>query len=54
MPPADPRELRKALASLLTDPELRGRMGAAARRDAEAWSWAAVWERYEALLSPAT
>lgn len=43
--------LRDALVRLADDPALRTRLGAAARRDAGAWSWPAIWERYETLLS---
>lgn len=42
--------LRDALVRLAGDPALRTRLGAAARRDAGAWSWSAIWERYETLL----
>ena len=49
VPAADPVALREALVRLLTDPALRRNLGAAARRTAEAWSWTAVWERYEKL-----
>lgn len=52
VPAADPTALRDALVRLLTNPVLRRSLGASARRTAEAWSWSAVWERYEALLSP--
>ena len=43
--------LRDALVRLAVDPALRTRLGVAARRDAGAWSWPAIWERYETLLS---
>ena len=36
VPPRDPAALRSALERLLGDPELRSRLGAAARRSAEA------------------
>ena len=49
--PGDVAGLRDALVRLADDPALRTRLGAAARRDAGAWSWSALWERYEALLS---
>ncbi len=49
VPAADPTALRDALVRLLTNPVLRRSLGASARRTAEAWSWSAVWERYEAL-----
>lgn len=52
VPAAAPAALRDALVRLLANPALRQRLGTAARRTAEAWSWSAVWERYEALLSP--
>jgi len=54
VPAAAPAALRDALVRLLANPALRQRLGTAARRDSLDWSWAAVWERYEALLSPAT
>lgn len=54
VPAADPTALRDALVRLLTNPALRQSLGAAARRDSLDWSWDAVWERYEALLSPVT
>ena len=47
----DVAALRDALVRLADDPALRTRLGAAARRDACAWSWPAIWERYEVLLS---
>jgi glycosyltransferase involved in cell wall biosynthesis len=54
VPAADPTALRDALVRLLTNPALRQCLGAAARRDSLDWCWDAVWERYEALLSPVT
>jgi glycosyltransferase involved in cell wall biosynthesis len=43
VPPRDPAALRAALQRLLGDPELRRRLGAAARRRAEErFSWAAA------------
>lgn len=47
----DVAALRDALVRLADDPALRTRLGVAARRDACAWSWPAIWERYEVLLS---
>lgn len=49
--PGDVAGLGDALVRLADDPALRTRLGVAARRDAGAWSWSAMWERYEALLS---
>lgn len=54
VPAADSQSLCGALARLLADPALRRRLGGAAHRDAMAWSWAAMWKRYEALLSSTT
>ena len=43
VPPRDPAALRSALERLLADPELRGRLGAAARERArESFSWEAA------------
>lgn len=49
--PGDVTGLRDALVRLLENPGICRRMGSAARRDARAWSWTAVWERYEACLT---
>jgi len=51
-PAGDAWALADVLAQLAGDADLRSRLGAAACRDALPWSWAAVWERYEALLAP--
>ncbi len=50
VPPGDPGALRDAIARLAADPGLRLRLGAAARREAMARSWALIWQRYEALF----
>ncbi len=51
VPAADPTALRDALVRLLANPALRQSLGAAARRDIMTWSWPAIWERYETILS---
>lgn len=49
-PPADPDALRRALARLIADPALRARLGAAARRRADAeFRIERMADRYEAL-----
>jgi len=54
VPAAAPQALGAALATLLADPGLRHRLGAAARqRVLERWSVAAVLPRYEALFAKA-
>ncbi len=50
VPPGDPLALRDALARLHHERGLAERLGAAARRDAEAHDWALVLPRLEALL----
>lgn len=44
VPPGDPDTLTDRLGRLVTDPDLRRRMGAAARKDAEQHSWRAATE----------
>lgn len=55
--PRDPQALRRALETLLADPELRSRLGAAARKAArERFSWARTTQdtlrAYDAVLRP--
>ena len=51
VPPDDPEEFTKALATMLDDPERTRAMGAAGRAFVEEWaSPAAIAERYEALF----
>jgi phosphatidyl-myo-inositol alpha-mannosyltransferase len=47
VPPRQPRELAAAIDTLLDDPELRARMGAAGRRRAEDFSWPRVTAKVE-------
>ena len=47
VPPHEPKELAKAIARLLGDPELRAEMSAAGRLRAEAFSWPRVAARVE-------
>jgi phosphatidylinositol alpha-mannosyltransferase len=47
VPPHEPKELAKAIARLLGDPELRTQMSAAGRVRAEAFSWPRVAARVE-------
>lgn len=49
VPPRDPRALADALAALLADPDRRGRMGAAAREAARAFSWEAIASAHAVL-----
>jgi len=42
VPPRQPRELATAIDTLLDDPDLRARMGAAGRERAEDFSWPRV------------
>jgi glycogen synthase len=52
VPPADPAALRAAIERLLTDPTLRGELGANARRRAEeSYSWAAATRGLLALYA---
>jgi glycosyltransferase involved in cell wall biosynthesis len=48
--PADPVQLRAALAKLMEDGGLRVRLGAQARAAAERFSWARAWEEHAALM----
>jgi glycosyltransferase involved in cell wall biosynthesis len=50
----DPADVRERLAGLRSDPPLRARMGAAARRDSLEHSWPRVVSRYLNLYSEAT
>lgn len=45
----DPRDIARRLQQLADDPELRGRLGAAARKSALDYSWARMVDRHEAL-----
>lgn len=45
VPPGDAAALARAIATLRADPALRGRMGQAARREAEAFGWEAISAR---------
>jgi hypothetical protein len=47
VPPHEPKELAKAIARLLADPDLRAEMGAAGRIRAEDFSWPRVAARVE-------
>ena len=47
VPPHEPKELAKAIARLLGDPDLRAEMSAAGRVRAEAFSWPRVAARVE-------
>ncbi len=47
VPPHEPKELAKAIARLLVDPDLRAGMSAAGRLRAEAFSWPRVAARVE-------
>ena len=47
VPPHEPKELAKAIARLLGDPDLRAEMSAAGRLRAEAFSWPRVAARVE-------
>lgn len=51
VPAGDGPALRDALVRLLGDRALRLRLGETARQDVRPWSWAAIWERYEALFT---
>ena len=51
VPAGDVAALGAALVRLANDPVRRARLGEAARRAAQAWSWNSIWERHEALLS---
>jgi glycosyltransferase involved in cell wall biosynthesis len=57
VPPADPRALAAAIARLLSDAELRARLGAAARKESGRYSIDAHVERltrvYEAVAAEA-
>ncbi len=50
VPPGDPAALSAALTSLLANPELRARVGAAASRAADSYSVEAIGARYVAIL----
>jgi glycosyltransferase involved in cell wall biosynthesis len=55
VPPGDAGALRAAIERLLGDPELRRRLGAAAREDArERWSWEAATQATVAAYASAT
>jgi hypothetical protein len=47
VPPRQPRELAAAIDTLIDDPELRARMGAAGRERAEDFSWPRVTAKVE-------
>ena len=47
VPPRQPRELAAAIDTLIDDPELRARMGAAGRQRAEDFSWPRVTAKVE-------
>jgi glycosyltransferase involved in cell wall biosynthesis/polysaccharide pyruvyl transferase WcaK-like protein len=51
--PGDARGLAQAIARLIGDPALRGRLGQAARGAAERFAWARVWGCYAPLLPAA-
>jgi glycosyltransferase involved in cell wall biosynthesis len=53
VPPGDPEALREALARVLGDPELRGRLAAGARASLEAHDPERVYGRLEAILREA-
>jgi len=48
--PGDPRELKLAIARIMDDREFALRLGAAARRTAEAYAWERIMPRLEAVL----
>lgn len=50
VPPADAPALARALTRLLTEEPLLDRLAAAARASVAPWSWARLWERYEARM----
>lgn len=50
VPPGDEVALARALERILSDESLASGMGSAARARVAAWSWPALWARYEALL----
>lgn len=53
VPPGDAIALCDALHRLRRDPELRRRLGAAARATAETMSWDEIWKQYRQQLFPA-
>jgi glycosyltransferase involved in cell wall biosynthesis len=53
VPVDDPAAMRGALERLVSDPDVYERMSAAARANAEAYSWERVSERFEDLYTEA-
>lgn len=51
VPAGDARALADVLPKLLDDADGRRKIGSAARKTAQAWSWQTLWERYEALMT---
>ncbi len=51
VPPADAPALARALTRLLTEETLLERLASAARASVAPWSWARLWERYEARMT---
>jgi len=49
IPPSDPVAMAEATARLADSPELRGRLGRAARQTAARYAWPHLVARYEAL-----
>jgi D-inositol-3-phosphate glycosyltransferase len=50
VPPRDPRRIAEAITTLLDDPSLRGRLGAAGAERAQRYDWPQIAsETYEAL-----
>lgn len=49
--PGDETALTEALRRILSDGALRARLSSSARETALQWSWARIWEQYEALMA---